>query len=205
MRPFALVLVLLLVGTLCLAPVLADNPITSPLTNLQDAFKQVFGGSSGGTYVLPWYPVQDWEIQVCTRGLSTNLAYDPKANRIVSYSISSPIYTDTVTLLAKRIETGNLTYYEVGWYVQPFTGSFKVNVTLLTDAGETYTLASGTASQQTAFDGYKVFPVPCDPAIYNGACLPVSGNFTKVRLDWKSGGQDQYLLSRFVKVNETNQ
>lgn len=195
MKFFIFLLTFVLIATLFLEiakPVSAkDSPLTDPA--------YTWAGSKD--YGLPWYSVEDWEIEVCTRGLSTSMGYDSRMNKIVGFSLSTPIYRDTITLLAKKIISDDITYYEVGWYVQPFEGTYSVNVTL---SPNKYSLASGKASKEKAFDGYKAFPVPCDPKIY-GTCLP-EANYTRVKLSWKEGKNNtQYLISKFIKVNETNQ
>jgi len=207
MKRFAWIVVLLII-TLFLVPVVSADWLTdlweddpSPLTNPSLTWEEPAGG-----YGLPWYSVEDWEVDVCTRGLTTSLGYDPASNNIVSYFLATPIYKDTITLLAKKRITDALTYYEIGWYVQPYEGEYEVNITLMDkDGNERHLLATGTASKEMAYDGYIAFPVPCDEVYSN--CPPDNGNLTRVRLAWRAGPDAtlQHLTSTFVVVNETNQ
>ena len=69
-----------------------------------------------------WMPIQPWEYEVCSRGLSTQLTYENGAG--VGSTFSS-IYDDTVTVAAyKRTPVRNLDadasmLYEISWYFHP--------------------------------------------------------------------------------------
>lgn len=129
-----------MIRLLLLIPLVLASPYTDPSLNWD----------ANINLSLPWYQVSYQEVLECSQGLSTARSYDPDV--VADTRVTSPIYMDTVTLLAKR--TNN--YYEVGWYVQPFTGSVDVEVTI-----DSSVIASGSASEQRAFDGYIAFSNPC--------------------------------------------
>ncbi len=64
-----------------------------------------------------WQPIESWEYDVCSQGLSTNLEYKP-----IGASIGGSIYATTVTLSASQLyvsERNDSYLYEVSWYVHP--------------------------------------------------------------------------------------
>ncbi len=196
---------------ICLAALVTANgavTLTSPLTQPQFSWVTELNQSDLG---LPWYGVSQWEVEVCTQGLTSSYGADPAANNIVEVSLNTPIYRDTVTVLAKKSPYDSGTgppgmYYEVGWYMQPYEGTYDVEVILYNAAGINHTLVSNTASSSRASDGYYAIPLPCDPDIYT--CIPLTGELRQVRLRWRHTltnhtGDWQYLLSGFIDVNST--
>jgi len=186
----------------------ANEPLRSPLTSV------IFTWQSAETVGLPWYPVAQDEIEICSRGLTSNLGAS-NDNDVFEANLFTPIYMDTITLLAKKspvsLDNGQEgTYYEVGWYVQPFADDVHVNITLGAANGRTFTLAAGQATKGRAFDGYVAFPVPCDPKTYIGKCKPDIGPLSFARLEWWTSngtieGPRQSIRSNFILVNPENE
>jgi hypothetical protein len=122
MRTIFLCMAMLLLVILCASVAIAIPwPPPSPLTLLgyDDP-----GLNHTAMLSLPWYGIQDWEVQICTQGLTSSVGASSGTNDVTTMSLSTPIYMDTVTLLAKKSPYNNGYtdgyYYEVGWYVQPF-------------------------------------------------------------------------------------
>ena len=187
----------LLVAFLLLPVALAVSE--SPLTNPQFTWDLGFNETTLG---LPWYSVSQWEVEVCTRGLTSTVGTIPGTNDITDYSLSTPIYMDTVTLLAKKTEYADGAYYEIGWYVQPFAGQMGARVLAIDAFGRNTKLAQGDPSAGAAFDGYLAFPVPCDASVYGSRCLLDTAP-NRVRLEWwatngTNNGPVQHLTSGFV-------
>ncbi len=193
-------LVLLLAGS-SLAPDSIVPPGDSPLTDV------VFIWPSNMTTSLPWYPVQPWEVEVCSRGLSTMYASDEETNDIFDFNLQEPIYMDTVALIAlKQPGAQGTTLYEIGWYLQPYDGTYDATLTLYETSGKNHTLKAGQGTTGAAFEGYEAFPIPCDPKVYR--CPNVKGTIDSVKLEWRevinqTKGPVQYVRSRFVLVNES--
>jgi len=109
-----------------------------------------------------WMPIQPWEYEVCSRGLSTQLTYENGAGL---ESVFSGIYDDTVTVAAyKRIPERNANIdssmlYEVSWYFHPANTERHYNVILLnTKTMENKTIQStADASAKTGASGYVAF------------------------------------------------
>jgi len=198
-----LVTVTLLLVLLFATTVLATN-VTSPLTNPEFTWNLNVNETLG----LPWYTVSQWEIEVCTQGLTSSYGYDPKSNNIVAMSLDTPIYRDTVTILAKKRTYQEQSYYELGWYFQPFQGTYDAEVLLYDNLAHNYTLKTGSPSEAAAFDGYQAFPEPCDPDQYT--CPPLNGRLTHAQLRWRftnngNAAPWQYLTTLFIEANETTQ
>jgi hypothetical protein len=194
MRPLFFLLAFLLLAT-----VVASDYTSSPLTD--PAYS--WGIHENESLGLPWYGVQPWEVEVCTRGLTTSYGYDPAANQIADVHLSSPIYRDTLTLTAQKSNGSNLTYYEIGWYVQPYEHALAVSVTLMDRLDNEMELDAATATPSGSFAGYVIFPHPCDPALTS--CPSFEAPPYRVRLEWQTmingvGGSENMLLSDFREV-----
>lgn len=182
----------LLLFFLSLPLVLAANE--SPLTNITYTWSLYANETIG----LPWYSVTQRDIEICTQGLTSSYGYDPESNNIVEARLATPIYRDTVTILAKKQTFQKITYYELGWYLQPFEGTYDAEVLLYDDAGRNSTLATGQPSEEAAFEGYKAFPEPCDPDQWTCPSFKP----TRAQLRWRTaGGEWQYFTTRFLEAN----
>lgn len=189
-------LFLILVASLSLA---ANE--TSPLSDV------VFTWQTNETIGLPWYPVSQDDVETCSRGLTSTISQKP-SNHIIGASLDTPIYRDTVTILAQKSVYDEETYYEIGWYFQPFEGSYKAKVILADNFGVEKVLKEGSVTAASSFSDYQAFAMPCDPDVTT--CLDLSDHLSRVTLEWwsvngSSEGPHQYLVSSFVKLNETNQ
>ncbi len=199
MRRVLLPIIALPLVALLLVPLVAAP--SSPLTNPAFTWD---AGLDPSTLGLPWYSVSPWEVEVCTRGLTSTLGQVPGQNEITDMSLATPIYRDTITILAKRSEDAGVTYYEVGWYVQPYEGAMGTRVVLMDGLGRNYTLAEQTASAAEGWTGYEAFPEPCDSS--GAQCIPFD-DIAYAQLSWwttdgTNNGPVQYLTSAFVNTTE---
>lgn len=127
---------------------------------------------------LPWYPVQQWEVNTCTQHLSTELQRNDAGN-VFQFNARPPVYLDTLSLVAIKKPTYDGYYYEVGWYVQPFSGNMKLNITLEGE-GRSFNFYQGSATEDQANNGYEAFAIPCDPEYYS--CKPIDVNITAAKI-----------------------
>ncbi len=181
-------LALLLVGTVLAA---ATSPLTNPVFTWNTSLARL---------QLPWYSVSQWEIMVCTQGLTSSVGSIPGENAIVESSLSSPIYMDTITLLAKKSNSSGVTYHEIGWYVQPFSGEMGARLSLIDAYGRNTTFGTGSPSEARAWDGYEAFPWPCDARITR-SCPSAEPRFVKLEWWTTNGTHDgpvQHVTSSFV-------
>lgn len=196
---FVLLGTLLILFSVAPATVAPDDEYNrSPLTDPDYTWNLVENETLG----LEWYDVSPWEVEVCTRGLSSTYGQSP-TNEVVDLHLVHPIYRDTITLTAQRRVAGEQTYYELGFYVQPFEGDYKAKVVVENRHGQNHTVESGSVSESGAFEGYAFYPDPCDPDVHD--CLPISHELERVRLIWwpAPDGPKSYLVSRFRLLNNT--
>jgi hypothetical protein len=140
-----------------------------------------------------WMPIEPWEYEVCSRGLTTQLTYEGNAG---AGSMFSGIYADTVTLAAyKRVPERNIDVdpsmlYEVSWYFHP-TGEGKYyNVKMISSStGASKEIQARTgASKRSGSVGYVAF--------YSAT------NYDKVVLSDESTPQDYSF--NIVPTNDSN-
>lgn len=166
----------------------------------------VFTWETSETVGLPWYPVEPGFVEMCSRDFSTIVGADTSQVDVVSYSLTHPIYKDTITMTARKKPAHEGYYYEVGWYVQPYNANFSVEVIIENTAGARYKLAEFEAKKTNGNVDYKAFPIPCDPILYGEEnCLPITGELSTATLKWQNYvgdvyGPEQYLVHRFVEV-----
>ncbi len=132
---------------------------------------------------MDWYEVMDWEIEICSRGISTDVRNRYK--HLSSFNIQSPISQFTWTFQASKSNaTNNLTLYEAGYYLQPFEGQGEVPYKLTFIGEENKEVASGKATPKRGKADYK--------AIYEE-----DGYYTRAKLSWKIQGRDEHVTLRF--------
>jgi hypothetical protein len=109
-----------------------------------------------------WMPIQPWEYEVCSRGLSTQLVYEGGAG---VGSIFSGIYADTVTVAAykrtpeRNVDTDASMLYEVAWYFHPANNGKYYDIKLVnTKTNENKVIQEKTgASTKSGDSGYVAF------------------------------------------------
>lgn len=196
MRTILLLFLCLLLPAVALAPTI---PTMSPLTDTRYSWLLPDNATLG----LPWYAVTHGDIQFCARGLTTKYGYEPGQNEIVGAQLVTPIYRDTISITAKRQRYQDVTFYQLGWYAQPYEGAMGVKVTLFDSQGTEHVLSLMNASKARASKGYEAFPIPCDADNYR--CPPFGGTLERAKIEWwavvgANEGPHEYLITRFVEV-----
>ncbi|MBL7050953.1 hypothetical protein ISS04_02195 [Candidatus Woesearchaeota archaeon] len=79
-----------------------------------------------GTPKTNWYDVEDWEVDVCSRGVDV-----PEIQSSPDSGDSSYVYDFTFTLNAQETELYNVSLYEVSYYIEPMDGNITFQVFLL--------------------------------------------------------------------------
>jgi len=88
-------------------------------------------GTVNNQVYLLFYPVDDWEVEACAYGLSTDVQ-PPGPQTLVSKDPST-VYDMTITLNAEKYfyKINNITLYTVAWYVQPIDGATNYSLYLV--------------------------------------------------------------------------
>lgn len=102
-----------------------------------------------------WQPIEPWEYQVCSQGLSTEL--NQKENQV---DIGGSIYNTTITVTANQfVPAGNNSYlYEISWYIHPFgeTGDYYTINLVGPGVDDVFKPKTG-AGQRRGDMGYETF------------------------------------------------
>lgn len=105
-----------------------------------------------------WMAIEPWEYEVCSRGLSTQLAYEGNAG---AGSMFSGIYADTVTVAGyKRVPERNAAtdpskLYEISWYFHPANEGKYYSIKLIGPNGASKDIQARTgASKKNGATGY---------------------------------------------------
>ncbi|MFH1173798.1 MAG: hypothetical protein V1725_01555 [archaeon] len=92
-------------------------------------------------YNFGWYPLHDWEYEVCLRDFSPEVkqtfrrSYDPY-NRVYDLTVQANAFKKNITLLNADNVTVDWTFeYVYEWYVQPTTGRASYAVFKVRDDG----------------------------------------------------------------------
>lgn len=88
------------------------------------------GGKHRTSAIVGWYPVEDWEVETCTRDVSSSFKIDSQSDSGV-FSANNLIIDTTLTMQAFKqdFEFGQgLKEYEVSWYVQPLNKSISYEI-----------------------------------------------------------------------------
>ena len=155
---------------------------------------------SAASWSLPWYAVKQWEVDVCTQHLETALTQN-SMNDVFDTNIQSPIYLDTVSIIALKKPAFNGYYYELGWYFQPFSQNYYVNITIEGE-GRTLLIKSDKASPDKASDGYKAFPIPCDTTIYSDYCIDFDYNITYATITFQNYTEIEDPVTGDITINK---
>jgi hypothetical protein len=109
-----------------------------------------------------WMPIEPWEYEVCSKGLSTQLTYEGNAG---AGSIFSGIYADTVTVAAYKLlpertsDIDSSKLYEVSWYFHPADNGKYYSIKLVNSVnGKSKIVQARTgASTKSGAAGYYAF------------------------------------------------
>jgi hypothetical protein len=104
-----------------------------------------------GDNTLPWYEVQDWEIEVCSKWGGTASVQQTGANA----EGQSYLYATTITLQAQKTvmmseNESNSTIYEVAWYFRPLKKEQTYTIELIGDGTEQIYHASASPEKGDA-------------------------------------------------------
>jgi len=110
-----------------------------------------------GTYVMPWYEVDDWEIEECSKWGGTESA-ETISSGTVGYSNMD---SASATLQSSRknlpIDEETFTYiYEVAWYYHPIDESKTYKIRMIGPT-KTENIYEATASDNDGDSGYHAF------------------------------------------------
>jgi hypothetical protein len=135
-----------------------------------------------------WMPIQPWEYEVCSRGLTTQLTYEGNAG---AGSIFSGIYADTITVAAykrapeRNANTDPSLLYEVSWYFHPADRGRYYSVRLVNSVtGASKDIqARAEASKGSGAAGYVAFysVTDYDKVILDDESTPQEFTFNIVR------------------------
>jgi hypothetical protein len=147
-----------------------------------------FGQSGdGGVYNL-FYPVQQWEIDVCSNGLTSEFK-SKSAGGDTYYQGYANIYAPITSTLnaAKIIYDENETLYEVSWYIQPKSSELKYSLYFLT--------ASNTKKYLPKPGGGEMKDVTSDPAQGDAGYYAeyLTEKYVRIVLDYGSGKVDMLI------------
>jgi hypothetical protein len=110
-----------------------------------------------------WLPIEDWEYQVCTQGLSTQLQDSDWTSSGSGSQAWSGIYGDAVSVQAYRKYSTNTNYgnntflYEVAWYFQPSDKDTKYFVNMTGKIGSVLISKLKLATVKKGESGYYAF------------------------------------------------
>lgn len=103
-----------------------------------------------------WYDVEEWEVEVCSQWGGTA---DVQKSAATPFGSETYLYSMAITLQAEKkrhyLGASNYTYvYDVGWYIQPITGSVDYKVYLIDESDNEKLIADGAANMATGDSGY---------------------------------------------------
>jgi hypothetical protein len=131
-----------------------------------------------------WQPIESWEYQVCSQGLSTALA--PKGNQV---ELGGSIYDTTITATASQayVSQGNDSYlYELSWYVHPSGDGYHYSINLIGPGVDDVVKSKVDVGQLRGDQGYITF--------YSAK------NYTKVKVIYN----DTQYLFEIASAKDTN-
>ncbi len=87
---------------------------------------------SASQYIMPWYAVEDWEIEACSKWGGTTQAATISSGTVGSSFLDQTTVTLQAQATAMNDSYGQVTYtYEVAWYFQPVQNQQAYKVQLL--------------------------------------------------------------------------
>ena len=123
--------------------------------NLHAAITELLGVESGYERP-PWYEVDEWEEDVCSKWGGTSFA--GQAATTTGRKLSWAKMTATVQ--AKKFKTKeNYWVYEVGWYIDSFSEKTDYDIKLINEANSDlfYLVDSGSLAPESGKTGYEVY------------------------------------------------
>jgi hypothetical protein len=121
-----LVIFLLLITALVAA---ASQNIGEALTSGNILFINS-GGRHRTSALVGWYPVEEWEVETCTRDLTSSINISDQSDS-GAFSKNNLIIDTTLTMQAFQqnyAEDVNYKEYEISWYVHPFNDAINYEI-----------------------------------------------------------------------------
>lgn len=162
------VFVLLLFLPAAIAPIGEDNRF-----NLADVAGDF---TSPKTFEAPqgWYPVAQWEVDVCSYGLSTDV--DREQGTVYGSNDQNLLFDDAATLQALKEWNYNEYIYQIGWFFQPLNGDVEYTVEVYSTSWEE--LVRETTNSKGS-QGYSVWNTTAN---YTKARLSYDGNVLELNI-----------------------
>lgn len=85
--------------------------------------------------LVGWYPVEEWELETCTRDITASFKIENQAESGI-FSQNNLIIDTTITIQAFQMnydENSNYKEYEIAWYIQPFNDAVNYEVQYYAD------------------------------------------------------------------------
>jgi len=121
---------------------------------LMVAFLMLPIGNGQSVVIDDWYPIYDWEVDVCSNYGGTALAQKSQGGTATG---SSYMFLTTVTLQGEKTvqedEDGTINIYEYAWYFRPMDGDQQYKVEVI-GTGGTRKIYEGTATKELGDSGY---------------------------------------------------
>jgi len=132
---------------------------------------------------LPWYEVQQWEKDVCSRwgGTGTSGQAAVTTGRKLSWASMS------ATVQGKKFKTPEKNYiYEVSWYIDSFSESTNYEITMINPSKPElkYLVDSGSLGPETGTIGHEAYNLTQD--------------FTQIKLTYSGGA----ITTPIAEVNK---
>ncbi|RME31233.1 hypothetical protein D6789_03375 [Candidatus Woesearchaeota archaeon] len=127
---------------------------------------------SKNLFIIPeWYGVAEWEVEKCTRDVTLGKLTDDSGNARSLAPV--PFVRDTYSLIALVTRGEPIDYYDLGVYLQPFSGAYNVSVKVRTKFNGVVTVwpkpNNGPEEEKQSKDSFAkrlIIPIPCDPAVH---------------------------------------
>lgn len=99
------------------------------------------GKSHRDSALTGWYPVEEWEVETCTRDVTSSFTPTSQSNT-GTFSPANLIIDTTITMQASQLNfelQPNYKEYEVAWYVYPFGNtSIEYEIQYYTDTWNSF-------------------------------------------------------------------
>lgn len=148
--------------------------------------------TSSDNRLLQFYPVEQWEIDVCTRGV-TSMMNKPKKDTGTAVDSTRTSYTGIAVAISASKYTYvsiNETVYNIEWYVLPQDAPIKYSIYLNTSKGQKYYIPdyNGTVA---------------DPYVSSSKSIAsyYAENYTSVGIEYlvNGSGKKEYLETEIIQ------
>jgi len=123
-----------------------------------------------------WRTVEDWEVERCSRKLSSDLTKEVDNN--YAFDENELAYGTSVTLQAIFTENYGDYYYELAWYVRPTSKNITYSLDVVDENGNRKSIVESKKVNQ--YEGGGSYDAFIDTKIYSYAELIFDGEKMKV-------------------------